>query len=61
MKRLALFLLTLNLLWAAWTLGLFLPWGWGPEQDQEPERFELQLRPDALQPVPPETPTSPGS
>jgi hypothetical protein len=41
MKRLALVLLLLNLLWAAWAHDLL----------HEPDRLDLQLRPDALQPA----------
>ena len=62
MKRLALVLLLLNLLWAAWAHDLLQPWGWGPESVHEPERMGLQLRPDALQPAEPPstlTPTTP--
>lgn len=49
MKRLALVLLLLNLIWAAWARDAFEPWGWAPQQSHEPERFDRQLRPDALQ------------
>jgi hypothetical protein len=51
MKRLALVLLLLNLLWAAWAHDLLQPWGWSPESVHEPDRLDLQLRPDALQPA----------
>jgi hypothetical protein len=50
MKWMALVLLLLNVAWAAWARDAFAPWGWAPEQAQEPERFERQLRPDDLQP-----------
>jgi hypothetical protein len=62
MKRLALVLLAMNVLWAAWSHDVFSGWGWGPESIQEPERVEQQLRPDALQPAsnePPEPERSP--
>lgn len=49
MKWLAFLLLVMNLVWAAWARDAFAPWGWAPEHPNEPERFERQLRPDALQ------------
>jgi hypothetical protein len=46
-----LLLLVLNVLWAAWARDAFAPWGWAPERANEPERFEQQMRPDALEPA----------
>ncbi len=51
MKWLALLLLVINVAWAAWSRDAFAPWGWAPERLHEPERFEQQLRPDALEPA----------
>jgi hypothetical protein len=62
MKWLALVLLLLNLIWAAWAHDLLQPWGWGPESVHEPERLDQALQPDALQPaeeVPSTAPTHP--
>jgi hypothetical protein len=50
-KWLVLVLLVLNVLWAAWARDAFAPWGWAPVHTNEPERFEQQLRPDALEPA----------
>ncbi len=51
MKWLALLLLVINVAWAAWSRDALAPWGWAPERHNEPERFEQQLRPDALEPA----------
>lgn len=51
MKWLALLLLLINGAWAAWSRDALSPWGWAPERHNEPERFEQQLRPDALEPA----------
>lgn len=51
MKWIAVSLLLANVAWAAWARGALSPWGWAPVHDHEPERFEQQLRPDALQHV----------
>ncbi|MEY2620803.1 MAG: hypothetical protein RIT26_623 [Pseudomonadota bacterium] len=42
-------LLLANVVWAAWARDALAPWGWAPPHEQQPERFEQQLRPDALQ------------
>ena len=44
-------LVVLNALALAWQWDALAPWGWGPEQHQEPERLQQQLRPEAIQPV----------
>lgn len=44
-------LVVLNALALAWQWDVLAPWGWGPEQHQEPERLKQQLRPEAIQPV----------
>ena len=69
-------LVVLNALALAWQWDALAPWGWGPQQHQEPERLKQQLRPEAIQPVrapsaedaapaqdpsPSETPAIPGS
>lgn len=41
-------LLLLNALVLAWQFDAFAPWGFGPNQDREPERLGQQIRPDAL-------------
>lgn len=37
-----------NLALAAWNLGAFARWGWGPDDGREPERLEQQIRPEAI-------------
>lgn len=44
-------LVVLNALALAWQWDALAPWGWGPQQHQEPERLKQQLRPEAIQPV----------
>jgi hypothetical protein len=44
-------LVVLNALALAWQWNALAPWGWGPQQHQEPERLQQQLRPEAIQPV----------
>lgn len=44
-------LVLLNAMAWAWQREAFAPWGFAPEQHQEPERLKQQLRPEALQPV----------
>ena len=44
-------LVVLNALALAWQWDALAPWGWGPQQHQEPERLKQQLRPEAVQPV----------
>jgi len=44
-------LVVLNALALAWQWDALAPWGWGPQQHQEPERLKQQLRPGAIQPV----------
>ena len=51
MKWMALLVLLANVLWAAWAQDALSPWGLAPVYDQQPERFEQQLRSDALRPV----------
>ena len=49
MKWIAICLIGANVWWAAWARDALAPWGWAPPNDHQPERFEQQLRPDALQ------------
>ena len=44
-------LVVLNALALAWQWDALAPWGFGPQQHQEPERLQKQLRPEAIQPV----------
>jgi hypothetical protein len=44
-------LVVLNALALAWQWDALAPWGFGPQQHQEPERLKQQLRPEAVQPV----------
>lgn len=44
-------LVVLNAIALAWQWDALAPWGWGPQQHQEPERLKQQLRPEAIQPV----------
>lgn len=41
-------LLLLNAVTLAWQWNAFARWGLGPESAREPERFNLQIRPDAI-------------
>ena len=41
-------LLAINLVLAAWNLGAFARWGWGPEDGREPARLSQELRPEAI-------------
>ena len=41
-------LLAINLVLAAWNLGAFARWGWGPDDGREPERLSQQIRPEAI-------------
>ena len=45
-------LVVLNAAALAWQWDALAPWGLGPEQHQEPERLQQQLRPEAIQTVP---------
>ena len=49
MKWFAGVLLLSNVLWAAWVNGALVSLGWAPESPSQPQRLELQLRPQALQ------------
>lgn len=53
-------LLSLNALVLAWQFDAFAPWGFGPNQDREPERLGQQIRPDVLK-LPSERPVLPPS
>ncbi len=41
-------LLAINLVLAAWNLGAFARWGWGPDDGREPARLGQELRPEAI-------------
>lgn len=49
MKYWLALLVLLNALVLAWQLNALAPWGFGPDQDREPERLEQQIKPEALQ------------
>lgn len=51
---LTLLLVWLNLSFAAWVKGYLQPLGWQPVDPREPQRLQQQLRPEALQPSPPD-------
>lgn len=54
MLRIALFILLLaNAGYFAWSQGALTSLGWAPQQHNEPERLQQQLRPEALQLKPP--------
>lgn len=60
MLRIAVFILLLaNAGYFAWSQGLLASLGWAPQQHSEPERLQQQLRPEALQLLPPAEPTAP--
>lgn len=60
MLRIAVFILLLaNASYFAWSQGLLASLGWAPQQHSEPERLRQQLRPEALQLLPPAEPTAP--
>ena len=44
-------LVVLNAAALAWQWDALAPLGLGPQQHQEPERLQQQLRPEAIQPV----------
>ena len=41
-------LVLLNAAVLAWQWDVFARWGYGPNQDREPERLQQQVRPEAL-------------
>ncbi|MEG2880278.1 MAG: SPOR domain-containing protein, partial [Comamonas sp.] len=54
MLRIALFILLLaNAGYFAWSQGALTSLGWAPQQHNEPERLQQQLRPETLQLKPP--------
>ncbi|MDD2544756.1 MAG: SPOR domain-containing protein [Burkholderiaceae bacterium] len=55
LRLLVLLLLLANAAYYGWTQGLLRPWGWAPEEPSEPERLAQQIRPEALQILPPGT------
>ncbi len=48
LRLLVLVLLLLNTGYFAWAQGWFLPLGWGPTVQREPQRLKQQVRPEAL-------------
>lgn len=54
LRWLTLLLVLLNLVFAAWVRGDLQPWGWQPNDPREPQRLQQQLRPEALQLIPPD-------
>lgn len=60
MLRIALLILLLaNAGYFAWSQGMLAGLGWAPAQHGEPERLRQQLRPEALQLLPPAAPAVP--
>lgn len=56
LRTLALALLLANGLYFAWGQGLLAAYGLAPARLSEPERLQQQIRPEALQVIPPATP-----
>lgn len=62
MLRIALLILLLaNAGYFAWSQGMLAGLGWAPAQHGEPERLRQQLRPEALQLLPPAVPAVPAA
>lgn len=53
-RLLVLLLLLANAGFYAWSQGLLLSWGLGPDQQSEPQRLGQQIRPEAVRVLPPE-------
>ena len=45
-------LLLINLVFAAWSNGYLKMFGWQPNDPREPQRWEQQVQPDAMQLLP---------
>lgn len=54
LRLLALLLLCLNLGYLAWSQGWLRAYGLGPEQINEPDRLQQQIRPQAIRLLTPE-------
>jgi len=58
LKYWVVLLVVLNAGALAWQWGALTAWGLGPQQLQEPDRLQKQLRPEAIQPVPVPAPSA---
>ena len=54
LRLVVLLLVLLNAAYYAWSHGLLRAYGWAPAEQREPQRLEQQLRPQAIQILPPE-------
>jgi hypothetical protein len=54
LRIVVLVLVLLNSAYFAWSQGWLLGLGYGPTQQREPQRLRQQIRPEALQLLPPE-------
>jgi hypothetical protein len=73
LRTFVLLLVLLNAAWFAWAQGILRPLGLGPDNASEPQRLELQLRPELLRiergaaaatagaPTPQRAPAAPGA
>jgi len=61
LRIVVLVLVLLNSAYFAWSQGWLLGLGYGPAQQREPQRLRQQIRPEALQLLPPEKAAAPAA